>query len=85
MTESKMSPFFGFLPRGQGHVKVKEIVDVLAKGSIKHETVDIQVPLCRAEIKTIIKGHTNKLSQEYSDIADTGQHLYNVQKQVEIF
>lgn len=38
----------------------------------------------RAEIKTIIKGHINKIWQEYWDIADTGRHLYNIQKQVGI-
>ncbi len=63
------------------HVGVEgnEIADILARRSIKHETVDIQIPLCRTEIKTIIKGHTSKIWQEYWDIADTGRHLYNIQ------
>ncbi len=74
-----MFPSFGFLlMEGNG------IVYILARRSIKHETVDIQIPLCRTEIKTIIKGHTNKIWQEYWDIADTGRHLYNIQKQAGI-
>ncbi len=77
-----MFPSFGF----PAHVGVEgnEIVDFLAKESIKHEIVYIEIPLCRTEIKTIIKGHTNKIWQEYWDIIDTGRHLYNIQKQVVI-
>jgi len=35
-------------------------------------------------MKTIIKGNINKIWQEYWDIAETGRHLYNVQKQVDV-
>ncbi len=61
-------------------VEGNEIVDILAKNSIKHEIVDIQIPLCRAEVKAIIKEQSLKMWQEYWDIADTGHHLYNIQK-----
>jgi len=35
-----------------------EVVDMLAEISIKHETVDVHIPISRAEVKTIIKQHS---------------------------
>lgn len=66
------------------HVGVEgnEVVDMLAKNSIKHETVDVQVPISRAEVKTIIKQHSLNIWQEYWNTADTGRHLYSIQNQV---
>jgi len=36
-----------------------EVVDMLAEISIKHETVDVHIPISREEVKTIIKQHSS--------------------------
>jgi len=40
------------------------------------------IPLGKAEGKTIIKIQMQKIWQEYWDINETGRHYYNIQKQV---
>ncbi len=59
-----------------------EDVDILAKQSLKSQTIDREIPLSRAEGKALIKKHVGKVWQEYWDIQDTGRHLYNIQTQV---
>ncbi len=59
-----------------------EVVDILAKQSLKSQTIDREIPLSRAEGKALIKKHVGKVWQEYWDIEDTGRHLYNIQTQV---
>ncbi len=57
-------------------------MDLLAKQSLKSQTVDLQITLSKAEAKTIIKVHTQNIWQKYWDINDTGRHLYNIQSTV---
>ncbi len=68
------------------HVGVKgnEEVDLLAKQSLKSQTIDLQVKLSKAEAKTIIKVHAQNLWQEYWDINDTGRQFYNIQSKVSV-
>ncbi len=42
-------------------VKGNEEVDLLAKQSLKFQTIDLQVKLGKAEAKTIIKAHAQNL------------------------
>ena len=59
------------------HVGVQrdEKADILAKQSLKQTTIDIQVPLYEAEIKTNINKHSHKTCQEHLDLNDTERHL----------
>ncbi len=63
-------------------MKGNEEVDLLAKQSLKFQTIDLQVKLGKAEAKTIIKAHAQNLWQEYWDINDTGRQFYNIQSKV---
>lgn len=47
---------FHWVPAHVG-MEGNETLDIFAKRLHKHEIIDIQVPLSRTEIKTIIKGH----------------------------
>ncbi len=63
-------------------VEGNENVDILAKQSLKRQITDIQVPLSKAEVKTITKDHMRKTWQKNWDFSDTGRHLYSIQKHV---
>lgn len=62
------------------HVGVEENVDKLAKLSLKWQTVDLNVPLSRAEGNSIIKSQMMEKWQQFWDVNDTGRHLYNIQE-----
>lgn len=66
------------------HVGVdgNEDADILAKQSLRSQTIEMNIPLSKAEGKAIVKKHMLKVWQEYWDSNDTGRHLYNIQKQV---
>ncbi len=59
-----------------------EEADNLAKKAIEHETVDIQIPFSRSEIKSIIKKNIWKLWQQLWDKDTKGRHLYQIQSTV---
>lgn len=63
-------------------MKGNEEVYLLAKQSLKTQTVGLQIALSKAEAKAIIKVHTQNIWQEYWNINDTGRHLYNIQSTV---
>ncbi len=69
---------FVWVPAHVG-VKGNEEVDLLAKQSLKFQTIDLQVKLSKAEDKTV---HAQNLWQEYWDINDTGRQFYNIQSKV---
>ena len=66
------------------HVGIEgnEEVDFLAKQTLKSHNVNTEIPLSKAEGKSLIKKHMKKVWQEYWDIQDTGRHLYNIQEKV---
>ena len=59
-----------------------EKVEILAKQSLKRFSIDIQVPLSKVVIQTIINEYNKKTWEEYLDLNDTGRHLYRIQKHV---
>lgn len=59
-----------------------EEVDILAKQALKLDEVNINVPLCKAEGKSIIQEKVIGMWQEQWDSNDTGRHLYCVQRNV---
>ncbi len=63
-------------------VEENEAVDTVAKLSLKRQTVDLNVPLSKAEGKVIIKSRMMGKCQQYRDLNDTGRHLYNIQEKV---
>ncbi len=72
---------FVWVPAHVG-VKGNKEVDLLAKQSLKSQTIDLQVKLSKAEAKTIIKVHAQNLWQEYWVFSDTGRQFYNIQSKV---
>ena len=66
------------------HVSVEgnEQVDILAKQTLRIKQVDLQVPLSKAEAKTLIRTYAQSVWQEYWDDNVTGRHLYNIKRQV---
>ncbi|XP_061925778.1 uncharacterized protein LOC133664840 [Entelurus aequoreus] len=81
MNKRGLAVCFIWVPAHVG-IEGNEGVDILAKQSLRSHTVDMDIPLCREEGKSIIKKHVGKVWQEYWDIQDTGRHLYNIQKHV---
>ncbi len=63
-------------------LKGNEEADNLAKKAIEQETVDIQIPFSRSEIKSIIKKNIWKLWQQLWDKDTKGRHLYQIQSTV---
>ncbi len=63
-------------------VEENEAVDKLAKLSLKRQTVDLYIPLSKAEGKGIIKSRMMGKWQQYWDLNYTGRHLYNIQEKV---
>lgn len=58
--------------------KGNEEVDLLAKQTLKSQTVDLQIALSKAGAKTTIKVYAQNIWHEYWDDNDTGRHLYNI-------
>ena len=65
------------------HVGVKgnEEADIY-KQALKSNTINIEIPLSREEIKSIISKHMYKTWQGNWDSMNTGKHLYSIQPQV---
>lgn len=55
---------------------------ILAKQALKLDEVNINVPLCKAEGKSIIQEKVIGMWQEQWDSNDTGRHLYCVKRNV---
>ncbi len=55
-------------------MKGNEEVDLLAKQSLKSQTIDLQVKLSKAEAKTKIKVHAQNLLQEYNKSEGGNSH-----------
>ena len=68
------------------HVGVEgnEKADILAKQSVKRQLIDMQIPLSKSEVKSIIKDHMHKTWQEHWDLSEAGIHVYSIQKHVGI-
>ena len=66
------------------HVGVEgnEEADILAKQALKSNTINIEIPLRREEIKSIISKHMYKIWEDSWDSMNTGGHLYSIQLQV---
>ena len=71
---------FLWVPSHAG-VEGNEDADILTKQALRSQTVN-NIPLGRAEGKTIIKTQMQKVWQEYWDINETGRHFNGLQKQV---
>lgn len=72
---------FLWVPAHAG-VEGNEDADILAKQALRLQIVNNNIPLGKAEGKTIIKMQMQKVWQEYWDTNETGRHFYNIQKQV---
>ncbi len=66
------------------HVGVEgnQDVDKIAKQALKHNVIDLDIPLGKSEIKCLIKTAIKNMWQERWDKGNKGRHLYNIQKQV---
>ena len=54
------------------------------KQSLRIPTIDVAIPLCKAESESIIKEQMQIVWQEYWDLQDTGRHRYNIQRRVRL-
>ncbi len=60
-----------------------ESADELAKNAFKREEIDLNVPLNKGEVKSIIKENIIKEWQEKWNTDNKGRHLYNIKKMVD--
>lgn len=81
LDEEEIQVSFVWVPAHVG-VEGNEDADILAKQALKSHVVELDVPLSKAEAKSIIKKHMCTTWQEVWDFVDTGRHLHNIQKQV---
>ena len=72
---------FVWVPAHVG-IEGNEEADMLAKQSLRQQNIDLQFCLSKAEGKTLIKRYSQKLWQEAWELAETGRHLFSIQKQV---
>ena len=64
MHNKDMNVCFVWVPAHVG-VEGNEDVDILAKQSLRIQTIDVEIPLCKAESKSIIKEQMQIVWQEY--------------------
>ncbi len=77
----RLSAVFLWLPAHVG-VEGNEDVDKIAKQALKHNVIDLDIPLGKSEMKGLIKTAIKNMCQERWDKGNKGRHLYNIQKQV---
>ncbi|XP_057691989.1 uncharacterized protein LOC130915851 [Corythoichthys intestinalis] len=72
---------FVWVPAHVG-IEGNEVVDILAKQSLRALGIERQGVLSRAEGKSIIGGYIQKRWQEYWEAQETGRHFFSIQSQV---
>lgn len=56
-------------------------MDELAKRALKKLNIEMQVSICKADVKCLIWGkNNNQVCQERRDKEEKGRHLYQIQK-----
>lgn len=64
------------------HVGGNWQVDKLAKQTLQHKNIDLQIPINKAETKIYIKKYCKSVWQQYWDANDKGRHLHKIKNEV---
>ncbi len=74
---------FVWIPAHIG-IERNEVVDQIAKKTLKHPDIEFNAPMSTLEIKGLIKKALKDMWQSKWDGENKGRHFYNIKKQLEM-